>query len=254
MTTCTAEHLIASCRHMLSLRLVEQPDGSNHVPYVTGYYGFDGPWCAMSVSRAFFDAGFVEAVNFSTSKGFAYCPSGIAGFKGRGQWHSGTAGIRRGDVLFYDWEGDGVSDHVGVVEYVDSAGVHTIEGNSNNRYERRVRNANIVGYGRPAYATPPAPKPTPTPTPKPTPVPVPTKTTEVTMAKFQDVTVAVGADGKGVLDLGTTAHPVALAPNLDVRNHPGFSCSPSKLANGHYAVTVIGAAQGSLGVRVTLPD
>lgn len=153
--------VIAAARNMLGL--TEVPDGSNHVPYVTTWYGFDGPWCAMSVSRAFFDAGFVDAINFTTRKGFAYCPSGIAGFRARDQWHSGTVGIRPGDVLFFDWEGDGVADHVGIVEYVDASGIHTLEGNSDNRYERRLRNANIVGYGRPAYASPAPPVPKPTP-------------------------------------------------------------------------------------------
>lgn len=156
--TPTVDHLIAAARHWLGA--VEIPDGSNRVKGITDWYGLDGsPWCAMTVSRAFSDAGFVDAIDFTTSKGFAYCPSGIAGFQKRGQWHGGVAGIRAGDVLFYDWEGDGVSDHVGIVEYVDASGIHTIEGNSNNRCERRVRNANIVGYGRPAYDAPKPPAP-----------------------------------------------------------------------------------------------
>lgn len=157
--------LLSACARMEAMPLVEQPDGSNHVPYVTSHYGIDpGPWCAMGVSRAFELAGFVEAVAFSTARGFAYCPSGIAGFRARGQWHAGPAGMIAGDVLFFDWEHDGEADHVGIaMEPFDGSRVRTWECNRDNRCEYGFRGgANIVGYGRPAYASStPQPKPQP---------------------------------------------------------------------------------------------
>lgn len=159
MTTITVADEIRAARAKLGT--VEHPDGSNHVPGITDWYGIDpGPWCAMGVSRITADAGDVSLVAFSTGRGFAYCPAGIAGFRARGEWHAGVAGIRAGDVIFFDWEGDGVADHVGLVEYVDGNGIHTIECNSDNRCERRLRNDNITGYGRPAYAgATPTPQP-----------------------------------------------------------------------------------------------
>ena len=35
-----------------------------------------------------------------------------------------------GTIIFFDWDHDGASDHVGIVESCDGTTVHTIEGNS----------------------------------------------------------------------------------------------------------------------------
>lgn len=139
---------------------VEQPPGSNKVPGVTDWYGLVGPWCAMWVSRVFWDAGL--PLPASTSKGFAYTPSGAAWFKKQGRWH--TSNPRRGDVVFFDFPGDNVNriSHVGIVTGVRPDGsIETVEGNTDERggrtggkVMRRVRRVGIVGYGRPAYATP----------------------------------------------------------------------------------------------------
>jgi hypothetical protein len=87
---------------------------------------------------------------------FAYCPAHVAWFKGRGQW--GTT-PKVGAVVFFDWNGDKVADHVGIVETVNPNGsIGTIEGNSTNPNRgrngvfRHVENAPyILGYGYPAY-------------------------------------------------------------------------------------------------------
>ncbi|MFR0728590.1 CHAP domain-containing protein [Eubacterium sp. TF05-29] len=34
-----------------------------------------------------------------------------------------------GDIIFFDWENAGVSDHVGIVERVDNNTIYTIKGN-----------------------------------------------------------------------------------------------------------------------------
>ena len=55
-----------------------------------------------------------------------------------------------GDIIFFDWEGDGGADHVGIVESVESGRVHTIEGNSGNAVKRRsysLGDGRIYGYG-----------------------------------------------------------------------------------------------------------
>lgn len=63
---------------------------------------------------------------------------------------------KTGDLVFFDWGGDGVSDHIGiVVEYTPatagaSARIKTIEGNSSNevRYvEYILPDSSIMGYG-----------------------------------------------------------------------------------------------------------
>jgi cell wall-associated NlpC family hydrolase len=59
-----------------------------------------------------------------------------------------------GDIIFFDWEQDGVSDHVGIVEYVEGEVVHTVEGNTSNSVARRsyrLAGPDVIGYGAPTY-------------------------------------------------------------------------------------------------------
>ncbi|MEH2264079.1 CHAP domain-containing protein [Nostoc sp.] len=116
------------------------------------------PWCAMFVSYCFYNAGL--PLNITTSKGFAFCPFGVDWFKDKGLWYRVP---QVGDVVFYDWESDRVSDHVGMVEQVNADGsIVAIEGNTsvgNNsnggQVMRRPRQNNIAGYGRPHYDSSP---------------------------------------------------------------------------------------------------
>lgn len=93
---------------------------------------------------------------------FAWVPSHVEFFKGRGQFgHS----PRVGAIIFMDFvegiSGDG--SHVGIVETVHADGsVGTIEGNTTagghpSICARRTRSADIIGYGYPAYHSVPAP-------------------------------------------------------------------------------------------------
>jgi len=60
-----------------------------------------------------------------------------------------------GDIIFFDWEVDGTSDHVGIVEKCENGIVYTIEGNSNEdtcRQKQYDINSNVIcGYGIPNY-------------------------------------------------------------------------------------------------------
>lgn len=59
-----------------------------------------------------------------------------------------------GDIVFFDWNGNGSLDHVGIVEVNVGQYLQTIEGNtSNNRVARRTRSfATISCVLRPSYA------------------------------------------------------------------------------------------------------
>ena len=55
---------------------------------------------------------------------------------------------------FFDWEGDGETDHVGIVERCENGIVYTVEGNSGDACRQRsypVGSSSIYGYGIPAY-------------------------------------------------------------------------------------------------------
>lgn len=137
------------------LGVTESPAGSNRTPY-TEWYGLTGPWCAMFVSWCFAMEG--QPLAASTSKGFAYTPSGAAWFKKQGRW---TGEPARGHVVFFDFPSDGVDriSHVGIVTAVHGDGsIETVEGNTDERggrtggkVMRRRRRVGIVGYGIPHY-------------------------------------------------------------------------------------------------------
>ena len=59
-----------------------------------------------------------------------------------------------GDIIFFDWEGDGETDHVGIVEKCENGVVYTVEGNSGDTCRQNqytVGSSSIYGYGVPAY-------------------------------------------------------------------------------------------------------
>jgi hypothetical protein len=127
-----------------------------------GEYYRKAPWCNMAITWAAFHSGNYEAVCFG--KDYAYTVYHAQAYENHGQWHADVQGIRRGDIVFFDWAGsNNVSaiDHVGIVTDVNGRDIMTIEGNTADKCARRVRRLEeIVGYGRPAYkeASPP-PKP-----------------------------------------------------------------------------------------------
>lgn len=117
-------------------------------------YGGNFAWCNAAVTRWAYDSGNHAAVCFGTD--YAYTVAHAAKFRAKGQWHVGARGIRRGDIVFFDWNYTNDLariDHVGIVTGVSGSKVYTIEGNIGNVCARKVRYENtIVGYGRPKYA------------------------------------------------------------------------------------------------------
>ena len=56
--------------------------------------------------------------------------------------------------IFFDWESDGLADHVGIVEKVEDGLIYTVEGNSGDRcVENRyyLSSAPVYGFGLPLY-------------------------------------------------------------------------------------------------------
>jgi hypothetical protein len=116
------------------------------------------PWCNMSVTYWANRSGNAASVCFG--RDYAYTIWHAQRFRNEGEWHVDIAGIRRGDIVFFDWKETnriGRIDHVGLVTGVRDGVVYTIEGNTRDGCRRRARYAsNIVGYGRPAYGTTPS--------------------------------------------------------------------------------------------------
>lgn len=106
---------------------VEIPPNSNKTKYGK-WFGFDGvAWCAMFVSWCYFQAG-KPLPKIGYSKGFAGCQTGHAYFKKMG-WITETP--VSGDIVLYDWNGDGRYDHTGIFEaWITNISFTAIEGNT----------------------------------------------------------------------------------------------------------------------------
>ena len=117
------------------------------------WYGFDYrvEWCACFVSWCADQCGYIES---GIIQKFAGCVDGSNWFKGNGQWQDRNYEPQAGDIIFFDWEGDGETDHVGIVEKCENGVVYTVEGNSGDACRQKqytVGSSSIYGYGVPAY-------------------------------------------------------------------------------------------------------
>ena len=117
------------------------------------WYGFNSrvEWCACFVSWCADQCGYIKS---GTLPKFAAVGDGIRWFKNKGQWQGKNYSPKSGDIIFFDWQGDGRPDHVGIVEKCDGKTVTTIEGNSSDACNRRsysVGGSVIYGYGVAKY-------------------------------------------------------------------------------------------------------
>ena len=105
----------------------ETPANSNKTKYGK-WFGFDGvAWCGMFVSWCYDKAGFPLG-NVGFSKGFAGCQTAVAHYKKKNKVTTNPA---PGDIVFFDWNGDGRFDHTGIfVKDIDGKSFETIEGNT----------------------------------------------------------------------------------------------------------------------------
>ena len=113
------------------------------------WYGFDNhvAWCACFASWCGDQAGLIESGKMPK---FSLCDDGIAWFQSKGKWKSRGYSPAPGTLIFFDWNGDGTSDHVGIVEKTEGSTVYTVEGNSSDAVNKRsydINNGTIMGYG-----------------------------------------------------------------------------------------------------------
>lgn len=127
--------VLAEARKHLGYK--ESPRGSNLQKFGV-WYGINGwPWCAQFVSYCLAKCGF-KGVN-PRERRWAYCPYVLADAKaGRyglhiARWGDVGRQLARGDciVVLYDWDNDGVADHIGFVEEITGTSrFRAIEGNT----------------------------------------------------------------------------------------------------------------------------
>ena len=93
------------------------------------YYGTSGvPFCAMFASWCLTDD---DGNSVIPGGDFAYVPYGINAARAAGQLVDPSSAAP-GDLICFDWDGDGIADHVGLVEANYGSWVQTIEGNTSS--------------------------------------------------------------------------------------------------------------------------
>ena len=118
-------------------------------PYWSWYgYPHRVEWCACFVSWVFNEAGLLDQ---GVVPKFSNCETGIKWFKEHKQWKGRSTIPESEYIIFFDFNRDGKSDHVGIVEKVEGNRIYTIEGNSTGDECRQqsyeVYSLYIVGYG-----------------------------------------------------------------------------------------------------------
>lgn len=128
-----------------------------HKPLARGYkVKYTDSWCATFVSAVAIKCGYTDIIPTECS-----CQQQIELFKKIGAWvENENRTPKAGEIIYYDWEDDGVgdnkghSDHVGIVEKVVGGVITVIEGNYKNAVGRRTITTNakcIRGYAVPKY-------------------------------------------------------------------------------------------------------
>lgn len=117
---------------------------------------YNDEWCATTISALAIYCGYTDII--PTECG---CQRMIDLHKKLGTWVEDENRVPNpGDILFYDWNDNGIgdckgwADHVGIVEKVSGNTVTLIEGNRNNSVSRNklaVNSRYIRGYAVPKY-------------------------------------------------------------------------------------------------------
>lgn len=132
---------------------------NSHSPLARGYtLKYTDPWCAGFVSAMAVKCNLTDII--PTEVG---CGQMISLFQELGRWQENDAFVPAvGDVIFYDWDDDGIDDckgypsHVGIVAAVFENTIRVIEGNRYNAVLYReipVDWMYIRGFGIPDFAS-----------------------------------------------------------------------------------------------------
>lgn len=133
-----------------------------HKPLARSYkVKYTDAWCATFVSAVAIKLGYTDIIPTECS-----CNEMIKLFKKLGTFvEDDSVKPNPGDIIFYDWDDNGVGnctggvEHTGIVEKVVGGTITVIEGNYGNAVKRRTLKVNgkhIRGYGMPKYDAEPA--------------------------------------------------------------------------------------------------
>lgn len=123
------------------------------------YYGrnINYAWCGVFVWWVFKKCKALHLLNGMTN--YAYVPTWHNWAKENKLFHKGLSGIKTGDLLLFEFDGDSGADHIGIFEKFVGTGVSSIDGNTSSSSEnnggcvnRRIRPKSFIkGYIKLAY-------------------------------------------------------------------------------------------------------
>ena len=153
-----AEKILAVAAAEIGVK--ENPANSNRVKYNTEYYGNDiasskRAWCCAFVWWVFKHADLSDL--FYGGKKCAGCTTLMNYYKAQGQLVEGP--YRPGDLVFFQFDKDAASDHIGIIEKDNGDTITTIEGNTSTSSDdnggtvmRRTRKKSLImAVARPKY-------------------------------------------------------------------------------------------------------
>lgn len=113
-------------------------------------YGNASDYCAD------FDRWCYKQVGLTNVPQTGYCPTAEDVWRDEGGWRDRYYVPRNADLIYFDYNGNGVPDHTGIVEGSDGSTVTTIEGNTGSpagvyKKSYKVGSMKIIGYGVPDF-------------------------------------------------------------------------------------------------------
>lgn len=114
------------------------------------YAGFTNrvAWCACFVNWCMRNTPSATGAYATTSNNY-YCQTVADYYNSNGQFGHDYNNIAKGDCIFFDWECDGHTDHIGIVIGRDNEFVYTVEGNSGDAVKIKkypLSSSVIYGY------------------------------------------------------------------------------------------------------------
>jgi len=104
---------LALAQAVTQIGVKESPKFSNRTKY-TDWYGMVGPWCAMFTTWSYEQAG--NSPSFRRGETYAYVPYIVSDGRSYRNGLAVTKDPIPGDLVCFDWQRDGVFDHVGLFE------------------------------------------------------------------------------------------------------------------------------------------
>lgn len=121
-----------------------QETGNNDTTFGKWFGLNNQPWCAMSASKMFFDAGAIKTVS-DKAKGYASCDAWLKYLTKNNQIVP-VGQAKAGDLVFFQFDEDAQADHVGIVKGHNTVlkVLYTYEGNTSA--DKKGSQSNGDGY------------------------------------------------------------------------------------------------------------